>query len=160
MAMKCPQGHTLPNKANNLSCRPDICGADIGRGKRPIELPEGNLPPAQALAKAEAMELLIPTPEFTTVEDAKAYVEKRIPELAPKAIDRIALDLLYGSAADARKAAYEILDRAGFGKREANVAAGAPIIIVNNGGGGAYQPVWSTAKPAPVIDVTPEDGDA
>lgn len=80
-----------------------------------------------------------------TPEESKDYVQKKLESLAPEAVARIEYDLKLGDDEASKKAAYEILDRTGFGRKDGGSLPGAPIIIVNNASDGtttAYKPAF------------------
>ncbi len=84
----------------------------------------------RAIAKFEARRAVVKTPKNLAPEQAKEYVDKKLDTLLPDAIDRVEYELKFGDEANSLKAAYEVLDRRGYGKRENNPILGAPIVIV------------------------------
>lgn len=99
---------------------------------------------AKAAGRLEGRRALMKTPKGLGGEDAKGYVEKRLDQMLPDAVDRVAYELLCGDDRGSLEAAYEVLDRKGFGRKEANPTQGAPIIVqINNvPEGGTYKPAW------------------
>lgn len=98
---------------------------------------------AKAIGRQAAHRAFMGTPaKFETPEDSRAYVEKRLDDFLPDAVDRLGFELLYGDPEEQRKASREVLDRKGFGKRETHAQQGAPIVIVNVNGadGQKYTP--------------------
>jgi hypothetical protein len=90
----------------------------------------------------ERRRALMRTPAVITVEEAKAAAEKSLALAVADAADRLVMDLKYGNDDVSRRAALEILDRQGFGKKEGYQAPGAPIVIVNATGTDSYSPPW------------------
>lgn len=101
---------------------------------------------AKAVGRFEGRRSLMKTPKGLDAEEGKAYVEKRLDQMLPDAVDRVAYELVAGDAKGSLEAAYEILDRKGFGKKEGAPTLGAPIIVqINNGPGvegATYKPAW------------------
>lgn len=95
------------------------------------------------IGRHEALRLYTGTPDSAklTQEERKGYVDKKLDELTVDAIARVEYDLKLGDEDVSRKMALEVLDRTGYGKKEALAQAGAPIIIVNQGGE-TYRPPW------------------
>lgn len=164
--MKCPKNHELPYKVGGVSCGPDFCASK----NKVATIPAGAITTTQQDAVKEssrdesrhalAVERYkrrrdhFKTPTLATAEEAKSYVDKRLAELLPDAVDRVAGDLLLGDEEASRKAAYEVLDRQGFGRKEGLSQPGAPIVIVT-GGGAAYTPPWAQR----VVEALSDKGD-
>jgi hypothetical protein len=105
----------------------------------------------RAVSRYEARKAYMKTPE--KIDDPKTYVEKRLEEMLPDAVDRLGFDLKLGDEDASRAAAKDILDRSGFGKRDGQALPGAPIVIVMGGQESkAYSPPWATR-----VDVKKEE---
>lgn len=89
----------------------------------------------RAIGRYEARKAFIKTPDLggKTAEEVKDFVQKRLDSLTPDALARVEVALKLGDDDVSLKAAYEILDRSGFGKKEGGGLPGAPIIIQMNG---------------------------
>lgn len=98
---------------------------------------------SRAYAERGARQALHPLPEEPAppplTEDHRGYVEKRLEQLAPLAVEELAFELKFGSTEARREAARDVLDRVGFGKnRQVDGGRNGPVLIVNIGGGTPY----------------------
>lgn len=111
----------------------------------------------KSIGRYEARRAFLKTPDISkiTAEEAKEWVGKKLDALAPEAVARIEYNLKLGDEDASTKAAYEILDRTGFGRKDGGGLPGAPIIIQ------VAQPDGSTTttttyKPAWMVDAKKE----
>lgn len=103
----------------------------------------------RAIGRYEARKAFIKAPDLAgkSAEEVKDFVQKRLDSLTPDALARVEVALKLGDDDVSLKAAYEILDRGGFGKKEGGGLPGAPIIIQMIGGENTnttYKPAWMT----------------
>lgn len=85
----------------------------------------------KAIGKYEAHRAFLKIPDISkmTTEEAKDWVSKKIDALLPEALARVEYNLKLGDEQAKDKAAYELLDRGGFGRKDGGGLPGAPIII-------------------------------
>ena len=110
----------------------------------------------KAIGRYEARKAFLGAPDTAKLspEEMKDYVQKKLDSLTPEAIARIEVALKLGDDDVSLKAAYEILDRGGFGKKEGGGLPGAPIIIQVTQNGvpnqdtttTTYKPAWMTVE--------------
>lgn len=105
---------------------------DLGAESQEIARDEQLEKMSRAIGKYEARKAYLKQPDTAamTAEEAKNYVQQKLDALTPEAIARIEFNLKLGDDQAADRAAYEILDRTGFGKKDGGTPGGAPIIIV------------------------------
>jgi hypothetical protein len=137
---RCPNGHELPNAEDGIDCTSALCALNVEKPPIPVG---GKMLTEQGEAEMEARRLrqrhtltkkLVPTPEGLEGADAETYVEKKLVSLSVPAVAVLEKQLLYGTDEEQRKAARDILDATGHGKKE-RAGNGASLIIVNMGGG-------------------------
>lgn len=153
----CPAGHELPHTAEGIDCAPDACGADVREGvQHPVSgMTETDLRQegheAQRLnSRLKVRRKLVPMPEGLDGAEAEAYVEKRLHMLSVPAVAELEYQLLHEDSADRARAARDILEATGHGKKERNGQA-ANLIVINMGGGKEAPPLpWSQVVDAAV----------
>lgn len=136
---KCPRGHDLPNMVSGIECSPLACGGTFESADASSPNPKSEERQleheANRIAKREELRnKLVPTPRDLTGAAADEYVERKITELQPIAIAEMEWQLRFGGDAERAKAARDILDAGGHGKKD-RVGASANMIIINMGGG-------------------------
>lgn len=111
----------------------------------------------KSIGRYEARKAFLKTPDVAkmTPEEAKDYVTKRLDSLAPEALSRIEYNLKLGDEDASTKAAYEILDRTGFGRKDGGGLPGAPIIIQLPNQDGTST-TTTTYKPSWMVDAVKE----
>lgn len=112
----------------------------------------------KSIGKYEARRAFLKTPDVSKLsqEEAKDWVNKKLDSLAPEAVSRIEYALKLGDDDVSLKAAYEILDRTGFGRKDGGGLPGAPIIIQVAGADGTTT-TTTTYKPSWMIDAKKEE---
>lgn len=136
---KCPKGHGLPNAVSGVECSSLSCGGamDLADASSPNPRNEERQLEYEAGRIAKREELrnkLVPTPKDLTGAAADEYVERKITELQPIAIAEMEWQLRFGGDAERAKAARDILDAGGHGKKD-RVGASANMIIIQMGNG-------------------------
>ena len=136
---RCPIGHELPNTANGIECSSLACGGshepldasspNPRSEERQLEYEAGRI-----AKREELRNKLVPTPKDLTGAAADEYVERKITELQPIAIAEMEWQLRFGGDAERAKAARDILDAGGHGKKD-RIGASANMIIIQMGNG-------------------------
>lgn len=175
---RCPQGHQLPHDVDGTRCTPLWCvdkpkekkhgGGRMKANAIVKALPAGDVKDVveledrrfqHSMTKAKLRREYLKVPEGLTGPDAEAYVQRKMVDLTPDAVAELEFQLKIGDDRQRMTAAQDILDRAGFGKRDGGGAAVGPIMIIN-AVGGSFTPPWAV-KAQPVDgEVVKEKEDA
>lgn len=156
---RCPNGHELPNTEDGVECSSAQCALELVT-TTPVSPVLANHEDRQfdnevktALRGENYRRKLVPVPEGLTGADADDYVERRITELQPVAIAEMERQLRFGNDTERGKAARDLLDAGGHGKKD-RLGVGANMIVINmsgnNGGNGSPPPLPYVGE---VIDV-------
>lgn len=100
------------------------------------------------LAKESLRNKLIPLPEGLEGAAAESYVEARLTNLSVVAVAELEWQLRFGSDSERAKAAKDILDATGHGKKD-RVGSNTQLIIVNGFSGTLP---WAKPVEAKVVD--------
>jgi hypothetical protein len=137
-AFNCPNGHEAGHPGELGQCSPVRCadpnnkGAKSrGRPRKQVEAPaELTSELENKLAIARARHSIVGVQEAPKDADVEAITTKKLLDLTPVALAELEYQLMMGKD-DARiKVALEVLDRAGFSKRQES-GGGGPVIIIN-----------------------------
>jgi hypothetical protein len=135
---QCPAGHELPNTEAGMECSSAQCALTLTPGSAPSPLLVNHEDrqfdkEVQTAQRGETYRRrLVPVPEGLTGADADDFVERRITELQPVAIAEMERQLRFGNDAERGKAARDLLDAGGHGKKD-RLGAGANMIVINMG---------------------------
>lgn len=155
---RCPGGHALPHESGGGRCTPLWCTEPTkkrGGGRMKANAIVKSLPASDvkdmaeledrrfqhSMNKAKLRKEYMKVPEGLTGPDAEAYVQRKMIDLTPDAVAELEFQLKIGDDRQRMTAAQDILDRAGFGKRDGGGAAVGPIMIIN-ANGGTFIPPW------------------
>lgn len=142
---RCPSGHELPHAIDDLECSSAQCASSIEVTSAPSPPLVGNeerqfIKEVETAQRGESYRRkLVPVPVGLVGAEADEFVERRITELQPVAIAEMERQLRYGNDTERGKAARDILDAGGHGKKD-RLGVGANMIIINMGGSSGSNP--------------------
>jgi hypothetical protein len=170
--LKCPRGHALPHHTAAGDCTPLYCAYPPVRNPRPKALvadlhPHGKTErkDLQALEvrrvdlasdRADARKKYLKTPDGLTGPEAESYVTRKMVDLTPMAVAELEFQLMLGDDKARMDAARDVLDRAGFGKKESGGIAAGPLLLINVGGGQVDLPWLKRAAGTTVLQRPPD----
>lgn len=142
----CPAGHELPNSIGGLECSSAQCAEALAPSSAPSPSLAGKEEKQfdQEVLYARRGEnyrrKLVPVPEGLVGAEADEFVERRITELQPVAIAEVERQLRFGNDTERGKAARDLLDAGGHGKKD-RLGVGANMIVINMGSSGSPPPL-------------------
>lgn len=143
---QCPGGHELPHAVGGIDCGSDACAIDFVPASAPSpalinnEEKQFEKEVDRALRTERYRRELVPVPVGLTGADADDFVERRITELQPVAIAEMERQLRFGNDTERGKAARDLLDAGGHGKKD-RLGVGANMIVINMGSGTSPPPL-------------------
>lgn len=156
---KCPKGHGLPHQTNAGNCTPVWCAGQIKHKKEkslatraPAKTPALFVPGedkeevkiARASSRREARLRAINFPEKPMEGlEAETWADKKLVQLLPEAVAVLEFDLKYGDEDAKARAASEVRNATGRGKKDGGGGGGAIFnVIMQPGGSGAPSVPW------------------
>lgn len=166
--MNCPKGHKLPNTAEFGQCTPLYCGGDkddtasIGKVKKAKARKVRKVPPTEgaltlpdnnedeiAVRSARSRQDFVKMPQDLEGAAAEAWADAKMVNLTPLALAELEYQLVLGDNDERWRAAKQVLESTGRGKKEQSVNGASPILIIN---GAALIKPWSKEKPAIITE--------
>lgn len=162
--MKCPEGHSLPNQTANGDCTPVYCAyprkrrtravvGDLAKRSSGMKSERKDLKQLEtrrvefAVDRFEARREFLKPPEGLTGPQAESYVTKKLVDLTPYALAEMEFQLKFGDDKARTEMARDILDRAGFGKKEVGAVYQGPVLMITAPSGKIELP-WLQRAPA------------
>lgn len=164
--MNCPKGHKLPNTAAYGQCTPLYCGeekdetASIGKVKKVRKPKATKAAPQEAptevaltvpdfeIRAARGRQDFVKMPQGLEGAAAEAWADTKMVNLTPLALAELEYQLVLGDNDERWRAAKQVLESTGRGKKEQSGAGVSPILIIN---GAALVKPWS---PKAKVEIT------
>lgn len=142
----CPRGHKLPHRMEDGRCTPWFCLTEQNVAERVVnEMVDSVLASSEVSEEIHGMRAAMrawqevhPLPMLPSADnvmlnlDPRAYIKKRLEQIAPLALERRIRTVLHDPTTKGDRAAEELLDRAGFTRKPPpDQGQRQPVVIVN-----------------------------